>query len=91
MSKKDKKIKKVNKSCCKKSCSCKKLTLVKWDYDSQPEEWKKNNPNDLEGKHLVWFGEIKKMPGHSLCLDIETGKPVVLHTEELIALKRDEI
>ena len=102
MSKKDKKCcgKKKDKKCCgkksdekksKKSSCCESLSLVKWDYDSLPEEWKTANPNKFEGKHFACFGEITKMSGHSLCLEMETGKPYVLHTNELIELTEEEL
>ena len=91
---------KKDKKCCvdKKSrpaqpvdCSCGKLTLVKWNYDNQPEEWKLANPNPYEKTHFVLLGEIKKMPRHLLCLEMETGKPHVFHTEDVMPLSKEEV
>jgi hypothetical protein len=83
--------KKTKKCADKKLCVCEKLTLVKWDYEKQPKEWKSNNPNPFEKTHFVLFGKIKKMPGHLLCLDMETGKPYVFHTEDLIPLTKEDL
>jgi hypothetical protein len=67
------------------------LTLVKYDYDSFSDEWKKTNRNIFYGMAFVYFGEIPQMPGHSYLQDIKTGKPYVLHTENLIPLTEDEV
>jgi hypothetical protein len=69
----------------------KPLTLVKWDYDSLPAEWRKTNANIHEGKVFVYFGELPQIPGHSYLQEIKTGKPHVLHTEELIPLTDEEL
>ena len=66
------------------------LTLVKYDYDSMPEWWKKDNGNDYFGVTFVYFGEIPQMPGHSYVQEIKTGKPRVFHTENLIPLTEEE-
>jgi hypothetical protein len=67
------------------------LTIVKWDYDSRPEEWKKGNPNPYEGLTFMYIGEINKMQGHSFTLEMKSGKPYVLHTEELLPLTEEEL
>lgn len=69
----------------------KPLTLVKWDYDSFPKEWKDRNPNKYSGRTFMYFGEINGMPGHSFLQEMKTGKPYVLHTEELIPLEDEEL
>jgi hypothetical protein len=69
----------------------KALTLVKWDYESFPEEWKKENPNPYENMTFIWFGEIHNMKGHSFLQCLETGKPFILHTDELLPLSEEEI
>lgn len=69
----------------------KPLTLVKWDYESLPENWRKQNPNPYEGMTFMYFGEIDKMEGHSFLQCMKTGKPFILHTDELLPLTEDEI
>jgi hypothetical protein len=72
------------------------LSLVKYDYDSFPEDWKKKNPNIYEGFTFCKIGEIPNMPGHCLCLRI-SGNPLtphgeiyIFHPEDLIELTEDE-
>lgn len=67
------------------------IKLVKYDYNSLPEEWKKDNPNPFEGFVFACFGEIKGMIGHSYCQDIKTGLPVILHTDNLLELTEEKL
>lgn len=67
------------------------IKLVKYDYNSLPEEWKKDNPNLFEGVVFACFGEIKTMNGHSYCQNIKTGIPVIIHTDNLIELTEEEL
>lgn len=69
----------------------KPLTLVKWDYESLPEEWKAKNPNPYKDKIFMFMGEVTKMEGHSFLQCMETGKPFILHTDELLPLNEDEL
>lgn len=71
--------------------SIKPLTLVKWNYESLPKEWRKDNPNPYEGMTFIYFGEVDKMEGHSFLQCMKTGKPFILHTDELIPLTEDEL
>jgi hypothetical protein len=71
--------------------SIKPLTLVKWDYESLPENWRKENPNPYEGMTFMYFGEVDKMEGHSFLQCMKTGKPFILHTDELLPLTEDEL
>jgi hypothetical protein len=71
--------------------SIKPLTLVKWDYESLPENWRKENPNPYEGMTFMYFGEVDKMEGHSFLQCMTTGKPFILHTDELLPLTEDEL
>jgi hypothetical protein len=71
--------------------SIKPLTLVKWDYESLPENWRKENPNPYEGMTFMYFGEVDKMEGHSFLQCRKTGKPFILHTDELLPLTEDEL
>jgi hypothetical protein len=68
-----------------------KIKLVKYDYDSFDDNWKKNNPNPFEGAVFACFGEVEGMDGHSYCQNIETGIPAILHTENLIELTEEEL
>lgn len=71
--------------------SIKPLTLVKWDYESLPENWRKENPNPYDGMTFMYFGEVNEMEGHSFLQCMKTGKPFILHTDELIPLTEDEL
>lgn len=71
--------------------SIKPLTLVKWDYESLPENWRKENPNPYEGMTFMYFGEVNEMEGHSFLQCMKTGKPFILHTDELLPLTEDEL
>jgi hypothetical protein len=67
-----------------------KLSLVKYDYDSNPKEWKEKNPNAYEDYVFCYLGDIPNMPGHSYCLDLKTGKGYPFHTEDIKELTEDE-
>ena len=71
--------------------SIKPLTLVKWDYENLPENWRKENPNPYDGMTFMYFGEVNEMEGHSFLQCMKTGKPFILHTDELIPLTEDEL
>ena len=66
------------------------FSLVKYNYDSFPEEWKDKNPNTYENFVFCYLGDIPNMPGHSICQDIKTGRPYVFHIEDIIELTEDE-
>ena len=67
------------------------LTLVKWDYDSLPKEWRDTNLNPYKDVVFMYFGEVNQMDGHSFVQCMETGKPFILHTDQLIPLTEDEL
>lgn len=67
------------------------IKLVKYNYDSFPEEWRKQNPNPFEGVVFACFGEIEGVEGHSYCQNIETGMPTILDTDSLIELTEEEL
>ena len=51
------------------------IKLVKYDYDSFPEEWKKIKINPPEyDKIFAFLGEVKQMKGHGYYQDIDTGQ-----------------
>lgn len=67
------------------------VKLVKYNYDSFPEEWKKENSNSFEGIVFACLGEVENMKGHSYCTDIKTGFPYVLDTDNLLELTEEEL
>jgi hypothetical protein len=69
----------------------KKIKLVKYDYDSFPEDWKKSHANEFVGFVFAVLGKVDKMPGHVYCQEIKSGKPFILHEESLLALTKEEI
>jgi hypothetical protein len=68
-----------------------KIKLVKYDYESLPENWRRNNPNPFKDQIFALIGEIENMPGHSYLQNIKTGIPIILHTDNLIELNEDEL
>jgi len=70
----------------KKNSSIKPLTLVKWGYESLPG-WS----NPYKDMTFIYFGEVTGMEGHSFVQCMETGKPFILHTDELLPLTEDEL
>jgi hypothetical protein len=71
-----------------------KLVLVKYDYDSFPDDWKQKNPNPYKDLTFCYLGDIHNMPGHSIVITITdtvySGRPRVFHTENLKELTEDE-
>jgi hypothetical protein len=74
-----------------KKTDLKTLTLVKWNYDSLPEQWRDKNPNPYEGMIFMYFGEVNGMKAHSFLQCIKTGKPFILHTDKLLPLTEGEL
>ena len=62
----------------------KKLSIVKYNYKSLDKKWRKNNPKPFKGMAFIYFGEIPNMEGHVYCQDVKTGKPYILHSENII-------
>jgi hypothetical protein len=74
-----------------KKCKLKPMTLVKYDFSSMPKEWISRLPFK---KHLVYLflGEIIKMNGHGVFIEISTGKVLCgYHMDEFIILSEEEI
>lgn len=70
----------------------KKLTVAKYNYDSLPDDWKKDHPvNPFEGVSFMFVGEVANMPGHGFCINMQSGAPTVLHLENLVPDKDDII
>jgi hypothetical protein len=67
-----------------------KLSLVKYDYDSLPEQWKKEHTDLYKNQVFCYIGIIPNMPGHSYCQDIKTGKGHIFHPESLKELTEEE-
>jgi hypothetical protein len=70
------------------------LALVKRDYSSTDPAWKKKNKKIIaliEKRTLIFLGEQPQMPGHCICLDIKTGKPLVLHPEDIRVCTEEEV
>ena len=68
----------------------KPFTLIKYDYEGLPEEWRKHNPNPYKNMTFIYLGDIPNMPGHSYLQDIKTGKPHIFHPENILPLTEDE-
>ena len=67
-------------------------SLVKYDFNSLPESWRKEHPTNLyEGIVFVYFGEIPNMKGHCYVQDIKTGKGYIFHPFNVIELNEEEI
>jgi hypothetical protein len=66
------------------------IKLVKYDYDSLPESWKKINPPEYD-KRFVFLGEIEQMEGLGYYQDIVTGKPYIFDIESMKDLTEDEV
>ena len=67
------------------------IKLMKYDYDSLPEDWKKKNPNKFEGITFAYLGEVENMNDHVYYQDIKTGKPYILDIDSMKELTEDEL
>jgi hypothetical protein len=68
-----------------------KITLVKYNYDSLPTEWKKENPNKYEGITFAFLGEVKGLEGHGYYQDVDSGKSYMLHLDSMVELTEEEL
>ena len=67
------------------------MSLVKFDFNSIPEDYAKMVPFKKE-QTFVFLGEIRKMDGHGVFVDMKTGKIFCgYHMDEFIELTEDEI
>lgn len=69
----------------------KKLSLVRYNYDSLPKDFKKETSNPFEYFVFCYLGDIPNMGGHSYVQDIKTGKGYIFHTENLVEINKDEL
>ena len=67
------------------------IKLMKYDYDSFPEDWKKVNINNFEGIIFAYLGEVKNMNNHGYYQDIKTGKPYILDIHSMKEITEDEL
>ena len=68
-----------------------KIKLVKYNYESLPALWRKNNNNPFQDQIFAFIGEVEGMPGHSYLQNIKTGIPIILDNDNLIELTEDEL
>lgn len=68
----------------------KNRTLVKYDYESMPKDWKEKNKNPFKDVTLIYLGEIPNMEGHCYLQNINTGLPAILHVGNIIALTEED-
>ncbi len=66
----------------------KKGTLVKYDYESLPEEWRILNPNIFDGITFIYLSKVRKMKGHVYLQDISSGKPYILDRINIFKCKQ---
>lgn len=77
----------------KKECKIfiKPLTLVKYDYESLPDEWKEKNENPHEGKTFIYIGEVNKMKYHGYVQCLKNGKGYIFDIHNLKELTDEEL
>jgi hypothetical protein len=66
-----------------------KLSLVKFDYDSVPEQYHAAYPF-VKGKAYLFLGEIVNMPGHCAVVADDEVVKFGYHTENFVELTEDE-
>lgn len=65
-------------------------SLVTFDFDSMPEEWREKYPFK-PGSVYVFFGEIPNMKGHCVVADHKTGQIYSgYHIENFVEIDEDE-
>lgn len=67
------------------------IKLMKYDYESFPEEWKSKNENIFNGIVFAYLGEIKKIPGHGYFQDVRNGKPYIIDIDSMKELTENEL
>lgn len=75
----------------KNSNFLKELTLVKYDYDSFPKEWKEKNENTHKDKIFIYIGEVNKMKHHVYVQCLKSGKPYIFDIHNLKELAEEEL
>ena len=66
-------------------------TLVKYDYDSLPLDWKKGNPNEFKGVHFIFLGEIPNQLNHASCISLTDNKVYIFSMDSIKELTEDEL
>lgn len=67
-----------------------KLSLVKFDYDSIPKVYHKSYPF-LRDKAYLFLGEIPNMPGHCAVAGQNGTVMFGYHTDEFVELTEEEV
>lgn len=75
----------------KNSNFLKPLTLVKYDYDSFPKEWKDKNKTTHKNKTFIYIGEVNKMKHHGYVQCLKSGKPYIFDIHNLKELTDEEL
>lgn len=76
---------------CKGNDFLKPLTLIKYDYESFPKEWKDKNKNDHKDKTFIYIGEVNKMKHHGYVHCLKSGKPYIFDIHNLKELTEEEL
>lgn len=66
-------------------------SLIKYNYENMPEDWKTHNPHPYPDVTFIYLGEIPNMPGHCYCQDIKTGKGHIFHPADCIVLTEEDV
>jgi len=67
-------------------------TIIKFNYNSVTEEYKKEYYSKFQDKKYLFMGEIKQMPGHCVVCDFESGEMIIgYHTHNFIEVANNEI
>ena len=66
-------------------------TLVKYNYEDLPEDWKEKNDNPFSGVHFLFLGEIPNMKGHAACISLTDNKVYIFDIDNIKKATEDEL
>ena len=66
-------------------------TLVKYNYEDLPEDWKEKNANPFSGVRFIFIGETQNMKGHASCISLSDNKIYIFDIDNIKKATEDEL
>lgn len=66
-------------------------TIVKYNYEDIPEEWKGKSFNPFSGVHFLFLGEITNMKGHAPCISLTDNKVYIFDIDNIKKVTEEEL
>jgi len=66
-------------------------TLVKYNYEDLPEDWKEKNSNPFEGVLFLFIGETPNIKDHASCISLTDNKVYIFDIDNIKKAMEEEL